>query len=71
MPDRACWPDVYRWPRICIISSALTVPLGKQRDLGPNINGTVVSVRPKPAVSDERHVPSREPFVLVASGPAA
>ena len=71
MRGRAGRQEVYRLPLSYILRFALAVLLGKQRDLGPDIKGTLASVRPRPEVIGDHHVPPEGPFVFVASGPAA
>lgn len=67
MREGAGYREVYRLPISYILRFALAVLLGRQRDLGPDIKGTLVSVRPQPKSIDDRHIPPEGPFVFVAN----
>lgn len=67
MRDDSARQEVYRLPISYILRFALAVLLGKRRDLGPDIKGTLMSARPRPKVIDDHHVPPEGRFVFVAN----
>ncbi len=59
--------EVYRLRIAYILRFLVAMLLGRKRDLGPDIKGTLMSARPPPRVIDDRHIPEEGPFVFVAN----
>ncbi len=59
--------ETYRLRISYILRFLVAMLLGQQRDLGPDIKGTLMSARPKPRVIDDHHIPLEGPFVFVAN----
>jgi len=59
--------EVYRLRLSYILRFLVAMLLGEKRDLGPDIKGTLRSVRPRPRVIGDQNIPAEGPFAFVAN----
>lgn len=59
--------ESFALPLSYILRFILAVLLGRKRELGRDVRGTLMTARPRPKVIGDQHIPREGPFVFVAN----
>lgn len=59
--------EVYRLRASYILRFIVAMLLGQRRDLGRDVRASLETIRPRPRILDDEHIPPEGPFVLVAN----